>query len=165
MTILISEEWFSCFLVSLLLLLSCHAVSCHAGAKMKRSKHTFSLSGWLTVQKNVNILGKNIFSMKIPSEGFKILAERKKCSFISLRHAGMSLAWGFWTDVHQRSKLNPFIQIQTPWTIKHLAGFSFFPVCEVLIILKHHRYPGAVQFPVAGKPLLTTSCTSCLLYV
>lgn len=30
------------------------------------------------------------------------------------------------------------------------------PVCEVLIILKHHRHPGAVQFPVAGKPLLTS---------
>lgn len=87
---------------------------------------TYLLPFWLTdCSKNVNILGKNIFLIKFPSEGFKILEERKKCSFLSLRHARISLASGkllwFPIGLHQRSKLNLSIQIQTPWTEKHLC--------------------------------------------
>lgn len=146
----------SCF-VTLAFVLSCCQLSCWGKRtlKMRRSKHTFS-PFWLTdCSKNVNILGENIFSMKFPSEGFKILAERKKCNFLSLRHDRMSVASGkllwFSAGVHQRSKLNLFIQIQTPWAEKHLVGFSFFPACEVLIILKHHRCPGIVQSSCGWK--------------
>lgn len=119
--------------------------------KMRRSKHTFSLSGWLTVQKMSMSWGKTFSWWNFQVKTLKFLQKKKKiCSLLSLGHAGMSLASGkllwFSTGVHQRSKPNLFLQIQTPWTEKHLAGFSFFPVCEVLIILKHHRHPGTVQF-------------------
>lgn len=110
----------SCF-ITLAFVLSCCQLSCW-GKNLKHEKiKTYLLPFWLTdCSKNVNVLGKNIFSMKFPNKDFKILAERKRCSFRSLRHPRMSLASGkllwFSTGVHQRSKLNLFIQTQAPWT-------------------------------------------------
>lgn len=69
----------SCF-VTLAFVLSCCQLSCWGKKPLKNEKiKTHLLPFWLTdCSKNVNILWENIFLMKCPSEGFKILAERKK---------------------------------------------------------------------------------------
>lgn len=60
------------------------------------------------------------------------------------------LLW-FSIGAHQRSKLELLVQIQTPLGEKISCRLSFFPVYEVLTILKHYRYTGTVRFCLCSE--------------
>lgn len=67
--------------------------------------------------------------------------------------ASLSSAKLLWFSIgaHQRWKLDLLVQTQTPLAEKISCRLSFFPVCEVLTILKHRRYTRTVQFYLCSE--------------
>lgn len=174
MTILISEKRFLAFLFHYSCFCPVMLSAVMLGQKTlktRRSKQTFSLSGWLTAQKMLISQGKTFSQWNFQVKALKFL-QKKKSSFLSLRHVGMSLASGkllwFPTDVHQRSA-----QTKPLYPNADTKNWKTSPRLFLLPSVWGADNPQAPQTSWGSAVScgwkttahLTPSCISCLLYI